>query len=68
MLAGLIIVASACALAHGLSTPQPRGPLFWVVSAGFTLQGIGAGIWLARLVPALRRNATSGGTAVPAHD
>ena len=68
MLACLIFMASVFALGHGLSTPQPRGVLFWLVTAGFAIQGIGSAIWLTRLVLALRRNATSGGTAVPAHD
>jgi hypothetical protein len=61
-LAFLILLFSCYALGRGVMTPQPHGPLFWLVSGGYALQAMAAAVWLVRLVALALGSATNEGT------
>jgi|KBSSwiStaDraftv2_1062776.scaffolds.fasta_scaffold291630_2 membrane protein implicated in regulation of membrane protease activity len=72
-LAFLILMFSCLALGMGLTTPQVRGGLFWLVSAGFAIQALASAAWLVRLVAERlgaerMANATDRGTRQPSGD
>jgi hypothetical protein len=67
-LAFLILLFSCLALGQGLTTPQDHGPLFWLVTAGFALQALGASAWLAALAARALADATKRDTEQAAGD